>query len=101
MTDQASKHPLLITAKQARFRFVDDGYVQSLIAVNEAILAAAPNSHTVTLDIPTGKREGQLCLAAHVARTLQEVGFEVNTIHDPENGSSELTIDWNHVVGEG
>lgn len=89
------KLPAPITAQQARFKFMDDDFVQSMIAVTEAILAAAPDTHTVSLDIPTGQRDGKMySIAYHVCKRLQEQGFNVNIIHDPENGSSELTIDW-------
>jgi hypothetical protein len=33
-----------------------------------------------------------------VAQRLRENGFEIVMIHDPENGSTELTVDWSKTV---
>lgn len=84
----------LITAKQARLRFCDEEYIQSMKDVNLAILEASQNSHKVVVNILSGYRKGDFCNAYHVMRSLQEVGFDVILVHDSENGSSELTIDW-------
>lgn len=87
-----------ITARQARMKFVDEDYVTAMIAVNEAIVAAAPSSHKACINIATGHRKGDYCVAYHVSKSLQEKGFDVVMIHDGENGSSELSIDWANKV---
>jgi hypothetical protein len=91
--------PKLVTAKQARFKFMDDDFVQAIITLNEAILDAAVSDHKVTVNIPTGRRENGSCVAYLVAQRLRENGFEIVMIHDPENGSTELTVDWSKTVG--
>lgn len=84
----------MITAHGARSKYSEDVYAQNMIAVNEAILASCDDSHEATLDIPTGVREKGDCAAYLVTQSLREIGFRVVMIHDPENGSSELTIRW-------
>jgi len=89
------KLPTMISARQARFRFVDEDFVQGMISVSEAILMAAPETHEVIVNIPTGnKGHGEWSVAYHVCQRLRELDYEVNCIHDPENGSSELKINW-------
>lgn len=92
------KQPELITAQQARFKFMDDSFVQSIIAVNEAIMDAAPGNHKVTVNIPIGSRQGGFCSSYLVTQRLKENGFDVILIHDADNGSSELTIDWSTIL---
>lgn len=95
---QRKTAPKLVTARQARLQFVDDDFVQSIIIINQAILDAAPGSFETVVDIPTGGRTNGMCTAFWVAQRLRENGFNVIMIHDSDNGSSELTINWGSIV---
>jgi len=86
---------MTFSAQDIRGMYANDTYIQGLEAVEEAIKATAKEAHRVVVDIPTGTNSnGEYCEAYHVVKNLQTRGFEVNLVHDPENGSSELTIRW-------
>lgn len=84
----------LLTADDARRRYSNELFVNSIKLINVAILEASVSTHKVTVNIPTGVRKGDLCNAVLVAHRLSEVGFDVLMYHDQENESTELTIDW-------
>lgn len=88
----------LITARQARLRFVNEDYVQAMQDVANAILETSTGGHKVCVDIPTGKRIDDLSVSYHVAQSLRENGFDVIMIHDSENNSTELTVSWSGLL---
>jgi hypothetical protein len=82
----------MITADQARANYGSDDYVESIRIVNEAITSASRTARRVEVNVPTGLSNPPT--SYHVAEGLRRAGFTVVLIHDPENGSSELTINW-------
>jgi hypothetical protein len=80
----------MITARQARLRFNDKDYVEAMVAVNNAILVASPNSHNVSITIETGRYN----IPLQVKYSLERVGFEVQLDHDGESSTTEIDIRW-------
>ena len=84
----------VLTAEEARDNYVEKNYLASLEDVAAAIASACEHSHEVVVNIPTGIHERWFSSAYYVAKYLSKLGYDVVTIHDNENGSSELTIKW-------
>lgn len=71
--------------------YADKGYHEALDKANKRIKLAAMTTDTCTIDVP-------MKYGLRVKRTLTEFGgFDVILNHDPENGSSELTVRWGNL----
>lgn len=79
----------MITARQAQLRFNEKDYVDAMIAVNQAILAASPSGHNVTITIETGRDNTPL----QVKYSLEKVGFSVFLDHSGNN-TTEINVRW-------
>lgn len=88
LANTATGQLTLFTAEDARRHFADKEYIDAIKTINNQVVLASRRSREVVVNVPMGA-------ALNVKRTLVEFGsFDVNIIHDPENGSSELTIRW-------
>lgn len=78
----------ILTASKARLMYADKTYFEALDKVNKRIKLAALTTDECIVDVPV--KHGY-----RIKRTLVDYGgFDVKLVHDPENGSSELTINW-------
>lgn len=84
----------VITAEDAQDMYAEDSFIQGMIAVNQAITAAAPSSHECKVTLETGDTNP----AYKIKLRLERYGFFVMVIHNSEDHTSEITVRWGSVI---